>query len=1154
VKNVLGDSVDIITPWEPPVPWSALSAAWQGGTVTGPVGPLHIAPTAIPPDPGGYWKHTYTWTVSYAPSYRTDPGPPFDLYNNPAAQPGHLVDVPNQAIWPNVYDVNGNQVGSGAVPQAHRDIIGNTKETVNWGPLLYSTYLDFVANFTNSSEYRGDQNKQLKLVAQIQTGDTQDVTDIENELKLYRNTDAGSLYQGGGLDNGTNGFGSTPTKKAMQFAGDILLATATGTSTTPLTDPKLLGGPFTMERDPMFDCKRTYGSILVTDGLSNFGNGGGCNVPAGYEPYGNWAEPCWACASCGPTGVNGGAGCPDGGPSGFTCPNNATQFVAGQAKVAFERGFNGVDGQPRVLRARTWVIGISKEVGPCELNFTAYWGRTDANSKNKDGGLDFTTDQYLPDWTSNPVPDAIPGNYDGLTSAGCSGTPSHTPTHGDYAFFATTSAALENALIAIASNFGIGDYSTSGPSIAGSTTLGGNVSVGFISTASYPGWKGHMYAYDLRGPLVCKSDIDCPTTSNGPNRCNVLTGECKAPDTYPLLWDAGDVLSSFKMDGNPKTANNGLARAIYTWDPRTIGADTDSLVKIEDANVGAINQICNNCGWDNKVVDFVMGNDGNGNPRPWKLGAILNSTAAVIGAPEEWKQFSNHRDFETTYVSRHPVTWVGSSDGMLHCVDTKDGVELFALIPPDKLDLEKKLYDTYVENPASYVVGQGKLPGAHAFGVANSPRFGDVFDGTAYRTLLFITEGPGGSGIHALDVTHPFPGRTYAGGSADANYGYGGGATGPPVRPLWSKTGDGKANTTAMANLAYTWSIPALAGTGNGTNFELVMGNGYVNYDSTLGVCPDLANPTCDPFPRYLRLNPLDGTVRGNDQLTHLTSEQPLHGPWVRNQAFADSTIWSTSAKFFQPDNDVNQGVQLDLQGRVWLLPRHDMASNNWDVPVILSDPSGMIAGSPLYYSAAVASYPTDSPLYNVYTFSSGSFYEISDYIKGDDVGYAPNFIPALYIVSRPISGAPQTIYRKNIDTINYGVNNAFQFGHKTQVTAYPTIFTPKLGATGVSALALFLVYDPEAIDLESGTCAGKAFLVKLEFNPGTLATVDPVIKVDEAGTGAASGFALAGQLPVVAKSFVGAGGRAYFYKVKNLLIPGAGGLGGQIAWWMELQ
>jgi hypothetical protein len=1141
VKNVLGDSVTIITPWQAPETWPAFDNPNWGcapSCVTGPF-PQHVAPIAAPPDDNGYWKHTYTWTITF-PEPRRDPGPPFDLYDRPGGEPGHRVDLPNQATWPSVYDVNGNQVGAGAVTQGPLDIIGKTAQYVNWGLLIYSTQIDFVADFGVTDEFGGDFAMQRRLVAKIDTSDSQDVTAIEAALNLYRHTDQGSLAQSGALDGGTNAFRSTPSMAAMEFAKTLLQYTAQG---TPLGSPIVddMGGSFDLPRDAKFECGRSYASILVTDGTSNIGNAGGC-CNTGNVTWGNWAEPCWACGGCSVdpvsgqcTSFNGGQGCPDGGPSGSTCPDDWEEFVAKKAEDAFLADILDANGVTQSLHARTWVIGIAKEVGPCELNYTAYRGRTDANSPNGDAGFDYTTDPYLPgyDVAKNGTA-GTNGEYD-APPPDCT---SHTPPHGDYAFFATTAAALEDAIKKIINAFGTGDYSTSGPTVGISTTFGSYV--GFITTGSYPGWKGHMYAYDLSRPIVCRTDNDCPTASNGINRCNPVTGECKAPDSYPLLWDAGEVLRS---------GNGGLTRTIYTWDPRGMGPGTNSLVQITAANAATINGICNNCGFDANVADFVMGNDGSGNPRLWRLGAIMNSTAALVGPPESWKQFGNHDTFEAGYATRHTVAWVGSSDGMLHAIDLLDGAELFALIPPDKLDLQKTLYDKYRTNPTDFPLGEAGLPGDHLFGVASSPRFGDVFDGTEYRTVLYITEGPGGTGIHAIDVTHTYTDRTigvvtYA---ADPNYGYGGGASGPPVRPLWSKTHDGKANTTAMANLADTWSIPALAGTSAGTNWELVMGNGYVNYDAT-----DIA--TGDPYPRYLRLDPLDGTVRGNDQLTPLTSAQPLGGPWVRAQTFAHSTIWSTSAVVFRPDNDVNQGVQTDLQGRVWLLPRQNMASTNWDSPVALADPSGLISGSPLYYSAAVASYPTDSPRVDVYSFSSGSFYEISNYINGASVGIPstppadPNFIPALYIAVRSVSGGSPTIYKKDIHTITFGPGDSKQFGHKTQATATSTIFVPKPGAGG-DTIALYLLYDPEA-----NACVGNAYLVRLAFNPENIATTDPVITVDEAGTGAASGFALAGQLPVVAKSFVGSGGKAYFYKVKNLTIAGAGGTGGQIAWWMELQ
>jgi hypothetical protein len=1144
VKNVLGEAVTIITPWQAPLPaqWPAFdNPNWScaPACVTGPV-VEHIAPTAIPPAAGGYWKHTYTWTITYG-SPRTDPGPPFSIYNRQDATPGHLVDVSNQATWPDVYDANGNRIGSGAITQPPIDVIGKTAQYVNWGLLIYSTQLDFVADFSVNNEFAGTFPMQRHLIAKIDTSDSQDVTAIENAMKLHRHTEPETLAQTGGIDGGTNSFRSTPTMGAMEFAKTLLQATAEGTAAgEPIVDD--LGNSFDLPRDPKLECNRSYATILVTDGTSNIGNPGGCGSSAGVT-WGNWAEPCWACADCAPYSFDGGQGCPDGGPSGYTCPDNYTDFVAGKAEEAFLAQVLDANGQLRPLQARTWVIGISQEVGPCELNYTAYRGRTDASSPNADAGFDTAADPYLPEGT--------PGDYDNPNAGG--NCLSHTPTHGDYAFFARSASTLEDAIKKIINAFGTGDYSTSGPSMTSSMLVG--TGIGFISSASYPGWKGHLYAYDISRPIVCRRDADCPTVRNGAGRCDVVRGDCKPPDTFPLLWDAGLVTSAFALDGTAKTGNNGLGRTIYTWNPTAVGLDSDSLIPVTSGNVGAINAICNNC-WVNpsnpldatfaaKVVDFAHGNDGNGNPRPWMLGAIINSTAAVFGVPELWTHFPNHANFESTYSARHEVVWVGASDGMLHCFDVKDGAELFALIPPDKLDLVAQLYNKYASNPAEFAMGQGGLPADHVYGVANSPRFTDVFDGTEYRTVLYISEGPGGTGLHAIDVTHPYAGgRTYADGTAsvaDANYGYSK-PNNPPVMPLWSVTADGKAHTTVLPNLQGSWSIPALGGTTSGTNWELVLGNGYVNYDGTAA--------TADPLPHFLRLDPLTGAVRSNSQLSNLASAT-LGGPWLRNEAFAHTSLWSTSADIYRPDNDVNQGVQLDLQGQVWLLNRTSMGATTWEAPTPFSDPSSLIAGNPLYYAPSVAAYPTSSPLYDLYVFASGSFYEISDYINGASVGIPggspQNFIPSVYLIVQPVGGGAATIYKKDIHTITFGTGGSQTLGHKTQVTASSIVFVPQPGATG-PVYALFLLYDPEA-----SACVGSAYLLKMSFDPSTIATVDPTIDVTYVGSGAASGFMPGISELLTSQSSVGAGGQAYLGH-GNVSIPPPGSSGTQIAWWRELQ
>lgn len=1145
VKNALGNSVDIWTAWQAPV-WpdcsdSRFKSAWCSGTVTGPL-VQHLAPNTAQ-NPGAVWLHSYTWTVAYA-TPQPDPGTPFNVYDALPVGSGNLLSVGGTATWP-FYDANSNPLGSGGVHYDPIDLVGNNANNVNWGMLIFSSGID-----DPNGEWFGTPSIQTKIISPIDTSDTGDVSTIETALQLFS---AG----------GVACWGSTPTRKGLDLAIQMLQAAAQGTSAqNPLTDD--VGQSWTnLPPDPRINCGRKFFDILVTDGISNFGNPGGCGGPPS-NGWGNWPEPCLACDQANCAGYNGGPGCPDGGPSGSTCPDDYTLFPAGKSEEAWNATFTDPNNNVRNLFTRTWVIGISKEVGPCELNATAYYGRTDANAPQGDGGYQTALDPRLPG--------SSPGTFQ-YVSEYCNPAGVQPP----YAFFATDPTALQNALNFILRASLFGDFVTSGPTVA--TSYGGVGSLGMLASSAYPGFQGHLYAYDVSHPVTCATGSTCP--SGG------LCGSdniCPEPDTYALTWDAGQVLSQ-GPDANAATStdnNNSLTRHIYTWDGNQLpvigsgiySTKANSLVEVTTANQGTLDAICGSCGFTNTIIDFVRGNDGNGNPRNWALGGVWNSTPAIVGAPEVWTQFNTHIDFETAYKNRHPLVWVGTSDGMVHAFDIQDGAEILALIPPDMLARQVTLYNTYKADPVHDPVGQSTDPTKHVFGPASSIRFADIWDPTmrsykypsdptklgGYRTVMFITEGAGGHGIHAVDVTHAWWRGSL---QHDPYYGYTElqvgftTATGPQVMPLWTRTQLGTARTTSTTSLSQTWSIPAVGAMNlttamnNGTAFQLVMGRGFRPwYDAYQSTTQDYQ---AQPTPYLMRFNALTGNSLARLSLTSLYTGSVQY--YTRNQTLADGVIWGTSAPYYRPDNDVNQGVVADYHGQVWLYNRNGVTAN-WNNPTKLPDAAQAIVGNPIYYSPAVAPYPAQSPpAYLVYAFGSGSFYESSALVTGAAVGTSGNFIPALYFAAQNVQSSGWVIKRVNLQSLTYAVGGVTaHLSGSAQLTTSPLLLTPAPGLSG-NVIALFSVYDPNVVDPTTGVCGG-SYLIQAQFNPGNLSATNPFTwDVALSGAGASAGFALGGSnVPLAAMSTTVSNSHAYLNRVTGISVQTYSGAASPVAWWMELQ
>ncbi|MDP6949316.1 MAG: PilC/PilY family type IV pilus protein, partial [Arenicellales bacterium] len=144
-----------------------------------------------------------------------------------------------------------------------------------------------------------------------------------------------------------------------------------------------------------------------------------------------------------------------------------------------------------------------------------------------------------------------------------------------------------------------------------------------------------------------------------------------------------------------------------------------------------------------------------------RLGDIWHSSAIYVGKPNQgWPNSgggfpegaNKYSTFASNNSGRTPVVYVGANDGFMHGFDAKSGKEVIAYAPSNLFSNSisagfHRLTDPNFNHNNLYVDG--------------TPTVSDAFIGTtnvgtkAWRTILIGTEGGGGRGLFALDVTNP---------------------------------------------------------------------------------------------------------------------------------------------------------------------------------------------------------------------------------------------------------------------------------------------------------------------------------------------------------------------------------------------------------------
>jgi len=397
-------------------------------------------------------------------------------------------------------------------------------------------------------------------------------------------------------------------------------------------------------------------------------------------------------------------------------------------------------------------------------------------------------------------------------------------------------------------------------------------------TFYFPGWQGHLRAYDITGMPPEESPYTVLRTITRPD-ISSPSGREIIPSGVDILWDAGELLD----------ARSHSSRTIYT------AIEEDSkLTRLDftEANVGTLGPILQDVNNDNEgLIRFVRGEN-----RYWKLGDINHSNLVVAGPPDgiPVQMGQKYEDFLLDWQDRREVVYVGANDGMLHCFDLITGEEIWGFIPRNLLP---KVRNMWVVDQAS-----GDRFFARDVYVDGTPVVADVFidvdgiGGKEWRTVLICGQGSGTGSVisggtnyyFALDVTDPYE-----------------------PQPLWEFT-----DTT----MGETWSIPSIGKITMNSDDTWVafMGSGYDN----------------DPVETVGNVLYAVDIENGEAFWTHVADDV------VTTDNIPNTIPGSTNLADVDEDGDTDTVYVGDLDGRVWKVDVSEdfKDTDSWSAEVIYED------------------------------------------------------------------------------------------------------------------------------------------------------------------------------------------------------------------------
>jgi hypothetical protein len=248
------------------------------------------------------------------------------------------------------------------------------------------------------------------------------------------------------------------------------------------------------------------------------------------------------------------------------------------------------------------------------------------------------------------------------------------------------------------------------------------------------------YAKDIAGLALGNTVITHPVTKQViPQRSNLLVttgfelpgfyGRLRGFRVYEPVADKSKP-SGYRFESAGTrlwvaSAPAAASRNIYTVLP------DGTVLSVDASNAAALQPYLNTTD-PVGLIDFL---------RNQPLGAVVSSTPAIMDAPSlDPPPDSDYPGYAVANKARRSLIWVGANDGMLHAIDARLGVEVWAFIPFNLLPKLKELRSGQPVTDFRYFVD-------------SSPKMSDVKVNGKWRTYLVIGEGAGGTFYQTLDVT-----------------------------------------------------------------------------------------------------------------------------------------------------------------------------------------------------------------------------------------------------------------------------------------------------------------------------------------------------------------------------------------------------------------